>query len=272
MGKDTPRTTILSLPVELRLEIAAYVFDQPNNMSIEQIADHSEHESRRHLIPSDVSAKGFWIPLTYSASANFSLLLVCRQLRYELVDLAFQQTRFVMSDRPGLDKPDFKVSCLLKERICNIRKLVLVYQQEEINAMLWKQYPFNKEAMHLDELCIAFSPHVFDMGLIDLLRRLKNVKTVTFLLGLDLGCPKIDSMRVLGKIVGAMLKMDHYYRYDAPGAPIIEDTWWDWHFDSTNVSLVLEAREPKPLLAEEDYMNMIKPKVDELMLWMEHHL
>jgi hypothetical protein len=65
------------------------------------------------------------------------------------------------------------------------------------------------------------------------------------------------------------MKEDHYQRYDAPDAPNLEATWWDWCYSPDYSHITFEAQPPRPILPEEEYMLLMKPKVDALMAFAE---
>lgn len=61
------------------------------------------------------------------------------------------------------------------------------------------------------------------------------------------------------------MKEDHFQRYDAPGAPNVEACWWGWQLNSLVDTITFTAQAPRPALLEEDYMLLMKPKVDAMM-------
>jgi hypothetical protein len=66
-----------------------------------------------------------------------------------------------------------------------------------------------------------------------------------------------------------MLKEDHYQRYDVPGAPNVEKTWWVWGYDYVDNTFELVAQPPKPVLPEAEYIEFVAPMVRRLMSDME---
>jgi hypothetical protein len=237
-----PSTTFVSLPTELRLQIAAYALEQPQNVSLSKGSNGVTGLVNRQVDPD------------YYASHNMSLLLVCRQFHLDFSSLAYRMTTFVVAkDRMQTIKwqPAANVQ--------NMRKLVL---QHTLDTMLsWHNYPFDNESLYLDELCILIDVQKYE-PMMELLRRLQNVKRLRiFHTGTR---PEIAYAR----LVAAMQKDDHFQRYDAPDAPNIGCTWWDSTFNVQCISFDLVARRPVPLMAEGDYMVMMKPKVEELMDWL----
>jgi hypothetical protein len=243
MAGATSHTTFFSLPTELRLQIASYVLEE---QSIE-----NRHRSGE-----------YWTDPTYwSASRrDLSILLVCRQFRKDFTQLAWKQTKFLI--RNGAVP---RVSAQSDERLKHVRKLGI--HAADTNVAHWDKFPFNRECLHLDELDITIvrvrevNESVVVNRLVPMFRCLRNVRKVRLLYTGSLNEPRAMGNR----LIGAILKKDHYERYDALDAPNIEATWWDWSWSSEQECYVFVAREPKPLMEEEDYMLFIKPKVDEVM-------
>jgi hypothetical protein len=233
-----PMTTFFSLPTELRLQIAAYAVQQPHDVGIRK-----SHELR--------------IDPKYDAASNLSLLLVCRQFKQDFTDVAYQATKFIIVG------PKVRVVTQAPaSRLRNLRKVVVSSEWSQIET--WEVFPFNQECMVLEELCIvAMVPTDRVIGpFVKLLRRLQNVKNIRMF-------PSFCEYRLIyGRLVGAMYKDDHYHRYDAPDAPSIRDTWWQPHFNAEDISFDFAACPAEPPMAEEDYMVMMKPKIDEIMEWM----
>ena len=94
------------------------------------------------------------------------------------------------------------------------------------------------------------------------LRRLLNVKTIKLVM---YGKWEGKNRRDYCSFVSGIMKEDYYQRYDAPGAPNIEATWRDWHLNKQENLITLQAHAPKPVLPEEEYVLLMKPKVDALM-------
>jgi hypothetical protein len=67
-----------------------------------------------------------------------------------------------------------------------------------------------------------------------------------------------------------MYKEDHYQRYDAPDAPDVGHVWFEPSFVEKDLSIGLVAKAPQPVVVEEEYMNAIKSKIEELVDIMAH--
>lgn len=238
MPETSMRTGFLSLPTELRLQIASYALEQLP-------ADEKGREELLHH---------FQGPL-YKASDNLAIRLVCRQCNYDFSRLAIQKTAFVLRHEPTR-KIDTQPDELLRDvRILVVGGRLIVNQ--------WKKFPFNRECLSLDELSLydtlGFNEHRQDV--VRMLRCLQNVKQVSFSEGSSLISERLGFCRLIGHI----LKEDHYQRYDSPHAPQPEATWWSWSYKNGQKRELLIAQEPKPIMEEQDYLLLIKPKVDELM-------
>ncbi|KAJ4983318.1 hypothetical protein SVAN01_11199 [Stagonosporopsis vannaccii] len=232
---------LLKLPVELRLRIAEFALEQHATAGI---------PFDQHLPESD-----------YRPSDNLALLLVCRQFNTDFAQLAYNKTRFLLRGRmQGIRLQELPL-CRLKE----IRMLVYILIPHDIQS--WGSYFYNLEQLRLDELVIL-CPHGWANGhssirnTVLFLRRLEHVKTVKFILyagGEGLKRAPCFSL------IGTIMKEDHFQRYDAHGAPNVELTSWDWHLNGRENSVTLHAKNPEPVTTEEEYMRLMKPKVDALM-------
>jgi hypothetical protein len=139
----------------------------------------------------------------------------------------------------------------------------------------WLKWPYNIENLQLESLTIALHmsndwhyPSNYNTDMVGLLRRLQNVRTLKFVL---------NGANVEGffgtwynRLIGLILKEDHFQRYDAPGAPNLEDTWWIWSYDEEKRWFELVAQQPKEVTVESDYMEMVKPLVQRLFADMEN--
>jgi hypothetical protein len=247
MSRATEKITFLSLPIELRLEIVAYALEQPH---AGLIREHELHEN-----PSF-----FELDKGYKHSANLAIRLVCRQFNAEFRRLAIQTTLFMLPNGSAC-VADSQSDELLRE----VRKLRICCEYKDIAD--WRQYPLNKQCMHLDELDFVMPLHTFAnrTALVGLLRRLRNVKQVKILFpGRYLAREPLEYI----VFIGELLKEDHHQRYDAPNAPNLESTWWDWSCRHDFGWAILAAQEPKPIMVEEDYMLLMKPKVDYIVEYM----
>lgn len=102
---------------------------------------------------------------------------------------------------------------------------------------------------------------------VGLLRRLEHVKSLKFVQNAAFTKRRFQAW--YNQIIGLVLKEDHFQRYDAPEAPHIEATWWEWRFDSAEKSFEFTACPAKPVMLESDYMEMVAPLVARLMSEME---
>jgi hypothetical protein len=232
------QATFLFLPVELRLHIATYAFEQPRDAGL-------------------TSPTAGWLDTEYDPSVYLSILLVCRQFHDDFAQLAFQKTRFIVK------RDDFTGSIrnLRVEKLRALRKLAI--RHRGLAIFEWHRYPFNNENLRLDELCIATDDR--DCGrFTGLLRRLQHVKTIRILPGTAV------APAVYARLAGAMYKEDHYQRYDAPDAPDVGHVWFEPSFVEKDLSIGLVAKAPQPVVVEEEYMNAIKSKIEELVDIMAH--
>jgi hypothetical protein len=236
--QTTPRTTFFSLPTELRLQIAEYALEQTGNVGLR------------------TSNREFRVDPTYNATSNLSILLVCRQFRLDFTNIAYQMTTFIFLG------PKMQLVCSATDaKLQNLRKVVIDADWSQIST--WQTYAFNRACLSLEELCIVAIPNKNDIDpLIVLLQDLRNVKQLRFF-------PRPKERHrasTYGRLIGAMYKYDHYRRYDAPKAPDVVKVWWRPRSNDRDFSVDLTACEPEPLMAEEEYMVMMKPKIDDLMM------
>ena len=141
--------------------------------------------------------------------------------------------------------------------------------------MHWLKWPYNIENLQLESLTIALHmsnqwhyPSNYTTDMVGLLRRLQNVKTLKFVLN---GANVKGFFKTwYNRLIGLILKEDHFQRYDAPGAPNLEDTWWIWSYDDEKRWFELVAQKPKEVMVESDYMEMVKPLVQRLVADMEN--
>ncbi|KAG9376653.1 O-methyltransferase [Pyrenophora tritici-repentis] len=246
MSKTNDRTGFLSLPTELRLQIASY--------ALEQLP--TDEERLIHLAqPWKTSVYNS----VYKSSKNLAIRLVCREFNRDFSRLAIQKTTFVLYGGLGtvIDaQPD--------ELLRDVRRLVIPVHR--IFHPL-PEFLFNRECLHLDELCLYDTLESIirhRKTLIYMLRYLKNVKRVSFSADPRSSCSKTQRL-AFRRLIGQILKEDHYQRYDSPNAPQPETTWWSWIYSNDSAHEFLTAQEPKPIMAEQDYMLLVKPKIDELM-------
>ncbi|XPT03446.1 hypothetical protein M3J09_012539 [Ascochyta lentis] len=244
----TPPTKFLTLPVELRLRIAEYALEQHPAAGIPHTGLHLP-ESKHQYRPSE----------------NLSLLRVCRQFELDFTSLAYNKTRFTL----WTEKDVTCIQGLPLRKLRSMRKLG--FNPSSVRSERWTgtgsldSYFCSLEQLRLDELSIFWSHKWIQMvdvrSLVLFLRRLRHVKTIKFVLYGKQERNRSDYCA----LVGAIMKEDHFQRYDALGAPNIEATWWDWNLNTEGDIITFQAQEPRPVLPEEDYMLLMKPKVDALM-------
>lgn len=246
MTEYAPQTTFLSLPTELRLQIAAY--------ALEQSLDDGPFKTEpiTYCDPDSVGPPTHTLSLdpSYTATSNLSILLVCRQFRDDFRCLALQKTWFLLTVHQGRT-----IAGQTDELLRNVRKIAISCGYHD-SILSWYRFPFNNTCMKLDELTLSmfYLPDI--MELVRLLRRLQNVKVMRIL-------PHVlDGVR---RLFGAILKEDHFQRYDARNAPNLPKTWWEWSYNQEESGYILVAQDPKPVMEEEDYMRFVKPLIDELM-------
>ncbi|KAF2248101.1 hypothetical protein BU26DRAFT_389112, partial [Trematosphaeria pertusa] len=243
------------LPTELLHEILSYVLGQPPNSGFSR----ADAANSRGLILDDY----------YSSSHRLEILVTCVQFHDDFSALAFRKTTFVVRDIYST------LGTLLRRveqhHVRQIRKIARVATSRQLQDMVhWARWPFNIQALDLDELTIVFHrsahwhyPSDHTAAMVALLRRLRNVRILKFVL--NAAHVKGSFRTWYNRLIGLMLKEDHYQRYDAPNAPNVEATWWEWSYSEDEMSFQLVAREPKPIVSEEEYMNFAAPMVRRLM-------
>ena len=234
----------LDLPTELRLRIAEYALELHPATGIPPPSG-----------PLRESRTG------YRPSQNLALLLVCRRFNSDFAQLAYNKTRFSIWNWRQSDN----LRQLSSHSTRSIRSIMLYAPVNEVNS--WGSHCYDLQQLHLDELVIlcdrfffVISKDVLDVAAF--LRRLLHVKTLKFVMYGDTAKRRRSHYC---RLIGAIMKEDHFQRYDAPGAPNIEACWWDWHLDSLGETITFTAQEPRPILPEEEYMLLMKPKVDAMM-------
>jgi hypothetical protein len=244
--------TLLALPAELRLRIAEYALEQCSTAGL----------------PLQTGSTSYWSHLRqYWPSNQLALLRVCRQLTQDFTPLAYNKTRFTLYGS-WTEEDVTRMRKLPSYKVRNIRKLALgplSIHTPWVDISSWENYVYNEERLCLDELLFLWPQEwalIDTKALILLFRRLQQVKTIKLVVYEDKPGEAAQAFRSL---VGTIMKEDHFQRYDAPGAPNIEATWWEWSFNNRESIITLQAHDPRPVLAEYDYMLLMKPKVDELM-------
>lgn len=130
----------------------------------------------------------------------------------------------------------------------------------------------NAFGLRLDKLAIVLHQtshhYLFDFtaDMAKLLRRLQGVQSLVFVR--NQAYVKGAFKTWCNRLIGIILKMDHYERYDAR-PPNPEQTWWVWEFDEHAEIFRLDARPSKEMVEEETYMQQIRPLVEQLMISIE---
>jgi len=265
----------LALPVELRLQILEDVIEEAPNAGLvyPPVSGTAKLDSNR-------TSQGLILDLGYSSASNLNILRVCRQLRDELTRAAFRRIVFVIRDPRHVSAQILQP--LQHVHLESLRRVMLVFQAYRLSQMMSWRWPFNLEDLHLDNLTIALQsttqhrvgPMMSEdyikqstRDVVGLLRRLEHVKSLRFVQNAAFTRRRFQAW--YHQIIGLVLKEDHFQRYDAPEAPHIEATWWDWRFDAVERSFEFIARPAKPVIPEPDYMGMVAPLVARLMNEME---
>ncbi|KAF2003126.1 hypothetical protein P154DRAFT_111047 [Amniculicola lignicola CBS 123094] len=254
------KPTFLTLPAELRLQIISYLLPQPPESGFLQLNSPN-------------AALGLILDAAYSSSQHISLLLTCRQFYADFTPLAFSSTTFLIIDTftPILQR-FFTLQAHQRQAL---RKLAFVAGARQFREMCqWEKWPFDMASLALDELTIVLHrsahwhyPSDFTSDIVSLLRRLRQVRKLKFVRN---GANVKGFFKTwYNRLVGLMLKEDHRQRYDVPGGPYLEDTWWEWGYDENEQSFELRAVERKPVLEEGEYMEWVKPRVQRLVRDME---
>lgn len=248
--------SLLTLPSELRSYILDYVFD--------------DNFSRKGL-QKRTGSPSILVDHTYSAAALLAPLLTCRQLYLDGHIPAFKRTHFLVTNL-YIDIPE-RLSRLSNKQLNALRSIALVADSRHFRGMrAWGSHAFNHAALHLDSLTIVLHQtthhYLFDFtaDIAKLLRRLQGVRRVSFVRN---GAYVKGAFKTwCNRLIGIIMKIDHYERYDVK-PPNLEQTWWVWKFDDEAETFCLDARPSKDVVDEETYMQQIKPLVDQLMVSIE---
>lgn len=262
MADTTIKPNFFTLPAEIRLDILSYIFHQEPNTGFWLY--------RSSLLP----PIGLYINEAYTdPQSRLDILLVCRQFRDDFTRLAFNNTQFVIRDT--FTPVPNRLSILQPYQASALKSISFVACAAQFRDMVhWHQYPFNNPNLRLDTLSIVFHrsghwhyPHEFTTDLVSLLRRLENVKTLKFIRN---GANIKGFFRTwFNRLIGLILKEDHRHIYDVADAPKLPVCWWDWNYSEAEQSFELASKEPRPVVPEEDYMEIVKPLIEELMMQME---
>jgi hypothetical protein len=241
-------TTILSLPVELRLRIAEYATFEEEFLILGFPWRDDNNLGHKHY---------------YKPSEYLALLLVCRQFHDDFTQLAYNNTKFVVCC--DIDQALVRLHELPEYKIRNIRTLTF---EPDTKIGVCERFLRETPQLQLHQLDIVFFDSIEQRGISEIVsffRRLSNTKVVKFMYDRY----NWYDRKAWCVLIGAMMKEDHYQRYDAPGAPNLEATWWDWCYSPGYSHITFEAQSPRSILPEEEYMLLMKPKVDALMAFAE---
>lgn len=253
MSHTSPTTNqdsrLLALPAEIRIAILEHVFE--DDVFKHGFLHHNEHG-------------GILLDDLFEPSHQLRPFSACRQLHHEGNEMAWNKTNFTSSR--SFSSQTHRLYALKPWQIAAIRNLTIVTDTHCFRDLLrWGNLPFGHPDLRLDTLAIVVHSggrwHDLASGITSLLRRLRNVRRMVFVRN---GALVKGSFRMwYNRLVGMMLKVDHFERYDrVPSNP--EDVWWTWKYDPIAQTGSLEAQPPKPLMGEEPYMQLIKPLMEEL--------
>jgi hypothetical protein len=248
--------SLLALPSEIRTSILEYVFG--NNLSHTGLTTHLENGRTT-------------VSQSYSAATYLTPLLACKDLYFDGRVPALKCTHFLLTNL-YINTAE-RLSRLSVEQLKALRSIVLVSDSRHFRAMRsWGDHAFGNSALHLDTLTIVLHQtthhYLFDFtaDIAKLLRRLQGVRRLVFVR--NQAYVKGAFKTWCNRLVGIIMKIDHYERYDSqPSNP--EQTWWVWNFNERAETFTLDARPSKETVDEETYMQQIKPLVEQLMLSIE---
>lgn len=233
--------SLLTLPSELRTFILEHVFD--DNLSHTGLRERTENSS---LI----------VDHTHSAATLLSPLLACRQLYLDGHIPAFNRTHFLVTNL-YIDVPE-RLSRLSSKQLNALRSVTLVADSRHFRGMrAWGDHAFNNAALSLASLTIVLHQtthhYLFDFtaDIAKLLRRLQGVQRIVFVR--NQAYVKGAFKTWCNRLIGIIMKIDHYERYDAK-PPTVEQTWWVWKSDEEAETFCLDARPSKVMVDEETYM------------------
>ncbi|CBX97523.1 hypothetical protein IAQ61_007068 [Plenodomus lingam] len=250
MSQLATMVTFLDLPVELRLQIAAYVLEQPRHAG---------------LVWKGTTAdvyKGFVPDTAYHSAPNLNLLLVCHSFRNDCSRLAYERTTFF----PGSNVNEHICRCP-PARLQDLRKLIVPFEPFEA---LIRQSPSNffaNDSLRLERLTVihfdGWNAKTHTKVMVDFMRRVENIRSIIITLRDDNVVHK--HRKQCCALVGAILKEDHFQRYDAQDAPKLEKTWWTWSYNHHLQTFNFTAQSAKTVMEEEAYMNDVAPLIQSLM-------
>ena len=255
---ETQALTFLDLPTEIRVAILEYVFEA--NLYGDGFVNRNE-------------PGGIVIDDDYTATSNMAPLLTCRQFYQDANYVAIARTPFVIRDT--FTNISRQLATLHPKQVESIRSITFLAGLRQFqNMQQWGMYPFGLPSLRLATLTFVFPrssywqyPNDHNHEIVKLLRNLESVQKIVFVRN---GANVKGHFRTwYNRLVGFILKEDHHRRYNCD-PPIVEKVWWSWSYDDLAESFCLEAKPAKPIMKEEDYMEMMKPLVQELIKRMEN--
>lgn len=254
---DQSMPRLPSLPSEIRAAILDYVFD-------------GDEHANGLTIASDGSGKAM-TDHDYSAARILAPLLVCRQLYCDGSLLAFGRTHFSVTNL-YIRIPD-RLAQLHPKQIEALRSISMTVDKRHFRDLRsWGSHAFACPGLSLESLTIVLhqsSQHYlfdFTADVVNLLRQLQSVQSLAFVR--NRAHVKGNFKTWCNRLVGLIMKTDHYERYDVQ-PPNPEQTWWTWKFDDACETFRLKACPSKAMVDEETYMQQIKPLMQELMVSIE---
>lgn len=250
----------IDLPAEIRMAILEYVF--AGNRQLDGFKNHN-------------APGGLIFDEDYGIAESLQPLMTCRQMYHDACLLAFHNTAFVTNSLFIANNIPERLAVLHPKQIAAIRSITFVADARHFRKLIdWGDCPFGMRQLQLDTLTLvlhksSFWHYLFDFtsDVVQLLRNLQGVRRLVFVR---------NDARVKGsfhtwynRLVGLIMKVDHHERYNkSPFNP--ERVWWQWKFDPIAQSICLEALPSKPLIAEEAYMQQMKPLMEELQASIEN--
>ena len=242
--------TLLALPTEIRIAILEYVLEDIRNVD----------GFKNHCRPG-----GIVLEDGYTAAKGFEVLNTCKQFHSDGNLLALNRTHFVVTNL-FFHIPD-RLWLLHPKQVEAIRNITFVADARHFQKLkTWRDCPFGMKSLNLDTLTIVLhrSNHwhyLFDFtaSITNLLRNLNGVKRFIFVRNNAL--VKGSFKTWYNRLIGLILKIDHYQRYDAFPTSL-EKVWWTWNYDEIAQSFCLEACPAKSWCGEEQYMQQMLPLIE----------
>ncbi|GAB1740772.1 hypothetical protein NU219Hw_g5856t1 [Hortaea werneckii] len=249
----------IDLPAEIRMAILEHVF--AGNRQVDGFKNHN-------------APGGLMFDENYTIAESLQPLMTCRQMYHDACLLAFHNTAFVTNSLFIANNIPERLAVLHPKQIAAIRSITFVADARHFRKLIdWGDCPFGMRQLQLDTLTLvlhksSFWHYLFDFtsDVVQLLRNLQGVRRLVFVR---------NDARVKGsfhtwynRLVGLIMKVDHHERYNkSPCNP--ERVWWQWKFDPIAQSISLEALPSKTQIAEEAYMQQMKPLMEELQASIE---